>query len=521
MSKMTVSAQAWCCLCRLTAWALGLSLALPDTATAAPVVPRIAVIVGNNIGAKDDVPLRFAQRDARRVAQVLRELGDFKPESLNLLLEPTAVEVEAVLHRAARQARAHRDGLLVFYYSGHAGQEALHLGSTKLDWTRLRQLLSDGDAGLRVAIVDACQAGMLTVPKGFMVDEPTSTGSPRVRGYAMMVAAGAAEAAQESLALGGSYFTHFLVSALRGAADTDGDGRVTLTEANSYANRYTRRATISEASTVQHPAYRFDISGHGDVMLTDLRTASASLRLGKKMAGHVVVTERGSSLVAAETDKAGGRHVTLALPNGRYVVHLRKPHAVYLEEVALPWGGLVDLQEDSMTPETYQAVAHKGGLIEVYANRARLAVVAQSGILPGMGVNVAARLEVGRKLAAWEVSLRAGYGQQRFAAVDTHMDNRIYRGGLALAYERPVGVIDLRLYSAIEGLYWLQQVHAQGLRHAIVMGVTAGGAVRVPVAARIFAEISVESTLYAIKNKKTDTTLRQTIAAVGTVGWMF
>ena len=35
--------------------------------------------------------------------------------------------------------------------------------------------------------------------------------------------------------LGGSLFTHHLLSAMRGASDSDGDGQVTLFEAYSYA----------------------------------------------------------------------------------------------------------------------------------------------------------------------------------------------------------------------------------------------------------------------------------------------
>ena len=53
----------------------------------------------------------------------------------------------------------------------------------------------------------------------------------------------AGEDAQESDDIKGSFFTHHLVSALRGAADEDMDGRVVLEEAYRYTYNETLRAS--------------------------------------------------------------------------------------------------------------------------------------------------------------------------------------------------------------------------------------------------------------------------------------
>ena len=66
-----------------------------------------------------------------------------------------------------------------------------------------------------------------------------------IRGTALLVAAESSETAQESLALGGSFFTHFFVSGLRGAADLDGDQRVSLAEIRTYTTHATKTATGS------------------------------------------------------------------------------------------------------------------------------------------------------------------------------------------------------------------------------------------------------------------------------------
>ena len=112
----------------------------------------------------------------------------------------------------------------------------------------------------------------------------------------VLAAAAPAEVAQEAQALGGSFFTHFLVSALRGAADASGDGLVTLSEAHAYTTTHTLAATSERARAIQHPTFRFDITGHGEVVLTDLRESAASLHLDAQVWGHVLITEKGSRL---------------------------------------------------------------------------------------------------------------------------------------------------------------------------------------------------------------------------------
>src|SRR6185295_1142875 len=77
----------------------------------------------------------------------------------------------------------------------------------------------------------------------------------------------------------GSFFSHHLISGLRGAADSSGDGRVTLDEAYQYAFRHTVATTGNTLYGPQHPAYSFQLTGQGDVVLTELGARSAALLL--------------------------------------------------------------------------------------------------------------------------------------------------------------------------------------------------------------------------------------------------
>jgi uncharacterized caspase-like protein len=66
-------------------------------------------------------------------------------------------------------------------------------------------------------------------------------------GTIVLTASTLTEDAQESDPLGGSFFTHYLLSGLHGAADDNGDRVVTVAEAFSYARDQTIIASSRNA----------------------------------------------------------------------------------------------------------------------------------------------------------------------------------------------------------------------------------------------------------------------------------
>ena len=125
---------------------------------------------------------------------------------------------------------------IVVYYSGHADEKGLLLGDDRYSYRTLRDRLDQIPADVRIAVLDACSSGAFTRVKSgrprppFLVDE-----SADMRGHAFLTSSAETEAAQESDRIRASYFTHFLVSGFRGAADSSGDGKVTLNEAYQFA----------------------------------------------------------------------------------------------------------------------------------------------------------------------------------------------------------------------------------------------------------------------------------------------
>ncbi|MEO1172273.1 MAG: caspase family protein, partial [Myxococcota bacterium] len=242
---------------RLSACAFVLTLMVFSWLAEGATVRRVALMVGTNDGGPGRVRLRYATSDAEALTRVLERLGGIRKQDRVTLTSPSSGELRAALaDLASRVARERAAGTRVealFYYSGHSNESALLLGQETFAYSELRTALAALDADVRVAILDSCASGALTRMKGGKKREPLSLDeSAQVKGSAILTSASATEAAQESDQLGGSFFTHYLVSGLRGAADSDGDGRITLTEAYQFAYQETLRRTEKTQAGAQH-----------------------------------------------------------------------------------------------------------------------------------------------------------------------------------------------------------------------------------------------------------------------------
>ena len=319
----------------------------PDARAAGDAAAH-ALVVGSNAGGRGQAELRFAERDARRMAEVLRELGGFPAEQVDLVLGPSRSQLDRALDRLARRVAgdvaAGRTPRVVFYYSGHARATALNLGAEELPLASLRQRLLAMSGGLTVVVLDACQSGAFSRVKGAAPAADFSFNSlARLSstGIAVLASSTGSELSQESDRLGSSYFTHHLLVGLRGAGDTSKDGRVSLDEAYRYAYHQTLLATAATAVGAQHVSLEVDLKGQGEVAITEPAQASSHLELPAGLTGEVLVARRRAGAVVAELHKAKGAPVRLALAAGEYRVLVRAPGADHLEQcdLVLPRGG--------------------------------------------------------------------------------------------------------------------------------------------------------------------------------------
>jgi hypothetical protein len=325
---------------------------------------RIAVVLGNNGGGATDKPLHYAEEDATKVADVLAQLGDVPAPNLFVLKGRGRADLQEALSRAgglvAKYRRQPDDRtVLVFYYSGHSDGEALNLGSDRVTYQEVKTWLAETKADVRVAVIDGCKSGALVQSKGgtrapaFEIDLSDQLDAS---GDAMLSSSAADELALESREIRGSFFTHHLVSGLRGAADSSGDGRITLAEAYRYAFDHTLAAT-SSTGTRQHPGYNYRISGKGELVLTEVTQPSAALELPEGFERALIILVRRDQVLAEITSDATRR---VALAPGEYAVRVWKKTRAYAARVQTTAGETKKVSWSDLSEVPSPAVASKG-----------------------------------------------------------------------------------------------------------------------------------------------------------------
>jgi hypothetical protein len=371
---------------------IGQRPASADAATSSDDPWRIAILVANNGGNQTRVPLRYAEQDAADLAAVLTELGGFKPEDTYLLRGRALPDVRAAIAGVkARLAEARTSGrrvMTLLYFSGHSDGEALELGDDRWSFADVRQTLRDLGADVRIVIVDSCRSGALIGEKGrpgptfdirFSDDLATS-------GEAILTSSAAHEAALESRQIRASFFSHHLISGLRGAADSSGDGRVTLGEAYRYAFVNTLLATSNTLSGPQHPEYDFRLTGRGELVLTDVLAPGAKLLLPSAFDAIVIADADRHHLVAELGNESARR---IALPAGRYVIQGRREGRTLQIAVALREGESREIAAAELSPTRGAQVVAKGDdlvEIEAPARVARREGDAAVGVGVGLGI---------------------------------------------------------------------------------------------------------------------------------------
>lgn len=292
-------------------------------------INRYVVAVSANYGGQGRPVLRYAESDAKSFAKVLGEMGGVQAGNVILVKEPGVAALQKQLDgldaKIAQGKNAAGRNEVLFYYSGHADEKGLRLGNEVYAWKELRKRIDAMKADVKIAVIDACGSGAITRLKGgvavpaFMVDQ-----SSDMKGYAFITSSTQDESSQESDKLRGSFFTHSLVSGLRGAGDLSGDGKVTLSEAYQFAFNETLQRTEKTMGGAQHPSRDMNLAGTGDVVMTDLRSTSAGLELDEDVDGRLFIRDANGELVA-ELYKKAGRAMSLGFPAGKYTVRLERP----------------------------------------------------------------------------------------------------------------------------------------------------------------------------------------------------
>jgi hypothetical protein len=343
---------------------LFLSAMILPTMVRGETARRFALIVSSNDGGITRSRLRYANQDARSFAAALQNLAGVSQSDMSQMADANRQKVLDKLKSIATTVQTARPerSQFIFYYSGHSDEEGLLLGNERISYAELKKLVAAVPVQTRIFILDSCSSGALTLSKGGTRQQPFLTGSTsQSEGYAIITSSSIDEFSQESDRLKGSFFTHFLLSGMRGAADANKDHLVTLSEVYQYAFQETLQNTARTKFGAQHPNYDFQLKGRGDVILTDLRVLSSKMVFGPGLDGDFYIKSQKGSIAAELTKKPGTREL-LALEAGFYEVirHAGERYSRALLELTENQTTHVDALPFSSVPS--EAVRARGNL---------------------------------------------------------------------------------------------------------------------------------------------------------------
>lgn len=295
---------------------------------------RYALLISSKEGGPTRETLRYSDQDRKAMSQVLTELGGLPPDNLFQLEDPGIDQIAAAFAKMESAIKlnageAPPNAEFIFYYSGHSDETGIILGRQTLAYSDIKNLAAQLPVSLRIFILDSCNSGAFTLLKGGARIEPIAIADySRTEGFAALTSSSADEASQESARIKGSYFTHFLTAGLRGAADGNHDGLVTLTEAYRFAYSETTSIPEGEKMVDQQPNFAINISGSAEPVITDISNRTAGLHLAKEVAGRVYIKDSANRLLL-QLNKSPGKKVEIGLVPGRYTILLDHQNNYY------------------------------------------------------------------------------------------------------------------------------------------------------------------------------------------------
>jgi len=228
---------------------------------------RWAVVIGiDQYRDLSVAPLRYATADAEAVFRFLTTQGGVKPTNARLLLNKQATQraIREALGDFLRQ-KALKDDEVIIYYAGHGTTEPdpsaeggiakylvpwdadpEKLFSSAIPMEEVDRVFGRVAARKILLIQDTCfsggAGGRTFLAKGLAVRSTTLTDRflqdlSQKEGRMILTASDVNQVSQEDPALGHGIFTYVLLEGLRGGADLDGDGAITVREAHLYLQR--------------------------------------------------------------------------------------------------------------------------------------------------------------------------------------------------------------------------------------------------------------------------------------------
>ena len=256
-----------------------------------------AVIIGAGRYESREIPrLRYTGADATLLYQVLTGPGGFKPEHVLLVTDTTDRKATlrtmkwalgTFLARSAQRGdtvfiffaghgapeedreKVERDGVAKYLVPVDADPDDLYATAFPMD--ELQTIFARIDAERVVVFLDACYSGAAGgrtfAAKQMNVDEFFLERLARAKGRAILAASRPTEVALEATELGHGLFSYYLVEGLRGAADANKDGVITLQELFDYVQQQVTQQA-KRLGGDQHPLLKGELEPTSPLLRT-------------------------------------------------------------------------------------------------------------------------------------------------------------------------------------------------------------------------------------------------------------
>ena len=211
----------------------------------------VAVGLNNYEPGGDCTPLPCSVGDARAISKFF---NSYNGSDVFMLKDDNATREHILRVLKAQFAKSGPEDEIIFCYSGHGFDGGITCydndsqGNTRVIFcSEIQEIMRNSQARRKMMFINSCHSGSFTKKYG---------SDPRTRDYKstnsnvlLYLSSRPEEVSWENTGMSQSYFYDRLLSALRGAADKNGDDKVTARELFNYVNA----GVIKDTNGKQHP----------------------------------------------------------------------------------------------------------------------------------------------------------------------------------------------------------------------------------------------------------------------------
>jgi hypothetical protein len=252
---------------------------------------KLALLVGiNNYMDPSIIQLNYSVKDIEDIYEILvdSKRGAYTKNNIAILTDKTADKpIRSNILSKLKTMSTHASGedSVLFYFSGHGlelnGQPYLlcsdsqrnTLEDTALSTQLVRKIMETSLARIKIIILDACHSGVIKGIKdsGIMTKSFFESFFPPSEGFVVMTSCKLGEFSHEWAEKENGVFSYYLLDGLRGNADTDNDGAITVTDAHRYCSENVKRWAFA-TGVEQNPTLEAKISG--DILFVSVEKPS-------------------------------------------------------------------------------------------------------------------------------------------------------------------------------------------------------------------------------------------------------